>query len=252
MILRRRADVEVDKSTARWSPIAADRRHIEELSPKDMGVKYGAIIFDFDGTLYDFRHLARRLLRNDILDAFTMLAERKARRALLGSDLGSMARLRAELFYRMSIITGKKTEVLGEWYIEKYLPLFVTVLKKYYRARKNADCLLESLRVMGVKTAVLSDYPNIQDRLKAIGLEKELFDATLSAEEMGALKPCARPFIEAARLLGVSSSRCLVVGDRADTDGDGAKAAAMDFVHIGKEHLISWDDFSRCALLSAE
>lgn len=223
--------------------------------------KYKAIIFDYDGTLYDFRSLARHLLCCSPRDAFRMLAERKARRAMLGSDMGSMACLRSELFRRMSVITGKSADMLGEWYVEKYLPLLLKVLKKYYKARKNADCLLESLRVMGIKTAVLSDYPYIQDRLEAIGLDSNLFDATLSAEEMGALKPSARPFIEAAKVLGVPPNGCLVVGDRSDTDGDGARAAGMDFVRIERhgckkgedsDNPIPWDDFSRYALLSVE
>lgn len=235
--------------------------------------KYHAIIFDFDGTLYDFSALARRLILSSPPDALRMQCERKVRRAMLGSDMGSMASLRHELFRRMSVITGKKQEIIEKWYIERYLPLLLKVLKKHYSARNNADCLLESLRVMGIKTAVLSDYPDIQGRLDSIGLDKGLFDATLSAEEIGALKPCARPFLETARVLGVNPRECLVVGDRSDTDGDGARACNMDFIRIVTDKTILqkgsgkhksdnkskdaendipvlWDDFSRYVLLS--
>lgn len=237
------------------------------------GSKHRAIIFDFDGTLYDFHALSRRLVMSDPLNAFKMKAERVSRRALLGSDMGSMAALRSELFSRIAAVTKTKIKAIEEWYVEKYLPLTVKVLKKYYRARKNADCLMESLRAMGIKVVVLSDYPCVQDRLEAIGLDKDLFDVTLSTEDIGALKPCERPFLEVASALGVSPNACLVVGDRIDTDGDGARVSTMDFVRIAghkestvrqetressevcsveRDDAVLWDDFSSYALMSVE
>lgn len=231
---------------------------------KGVGARYRAIIFDFDGTLYEFHALARNLIMASPADALTMRCERRVRRAMLGSDMGSMEALRAEIFRRMASITGKKEENIAKWYVDRYMPLLLKVLRKHYKARKNADCLLENLRVMGVKTAVLSDYPSIKDRLDSIGLDSNLFNVMLSAEEIGALKPSPRPFLEVAKELGIEPGGCLVVGDRSDTDGDGARACGMDFIRIAteaetKKHnkdardaLIPWDDFSKYALVSVE
>jgi beta-phosphoglucomutase-like phosphatase (HAD superfamily) len=36
----------------------------------------------------------------------------------------------------------------------------------------------------------------------------------------------------AAQSLGVSAEQCLVIGDRDDTDGQAAKAAGMEFLHV--------------------
>ena len=90
--------------------------------------------------------------------------------------------------------------------------------------------------------------------MEAIGLNDRRI-GKWSAEEMGALKPSARPFIEVARAMGVEPAETLVIGDRADTDGAGAKAAGMGALLIeGKRaaaecgfDVRSWDDV--CKLL---
>lgn len=227
------------------------------------GERLGAAIFDFDGTLYDMRGLIPKIIMSSPLNALTMRAEREARRGMHGHDYGSADALRSDLFRRVAAITKRSADEVRSWYFGWYLPCIERILKKRFRARRNADCLMESLRVMGVKTAVLSDYPKIEERLEAIGLDSRNFDVILSAEDLGALKPCPRPFIETAKALGVPPCQCLVAGDRSDTDGDGARAAGMGFARIAsnrgnkprdayKDAGLDWDDFSRAILMAVE
>ncbi|AKI99049.1 HAD superfamily hydrolase (TIGR01509 family)/beta-phosphoglucomutase family hydrolase [Archangium gephyra] len=76
--------------------------------------------------------------------------------------------------------------------------------------------LLERLRAAGFRTAVVSASRNCEAVLRAAGLE-HLFDARVDGVEAGRLglpgKPAPDTFLEAARRLGVSPERAVVVED---------------------------------------
>ncbi|MBW2264536.1 MAG: HAD family hydrolase, partial [Deltaproteobacteria bacterium] len=92
----------------------------------------------------------------------------------------------------------------------------------------------------GLKTAVLSDYGRVAERVEALRLPVTLFDDLASAEDAGALKPSPLPFLMSARNLGLEPDQVLVVGDRDDMDGQGAMAAGMAFLRLG-----SWSRVAR-------
>ena len=72
-----------------------------------------------------------------------------------------------------------------------------------------------------------------EEKLYALGLSPDLFDAGVySASDLGGLKPCPVPFLKIAHAMGIDPSLITVVGDREDTDGDGAAAAGMNFRSI--------------------
>ncbi|MCL2825214.1 MAG: HAD-IA family hydrolase, partial [Polyangiaceae bacterium] len=99
------------------------------------------------------------------------------------------------------------------------------------RFRRNDLVLeLEAFRRSGGKTALVSDYP-ASEKLQALDVA-ELFDVVIANGEPGgpnALKPSPDGFRIAADKLGVDQSRCLVVGDRDDADGEAARRAGMGF-----------------------
>lgn len=194
-----------------------------------------AVIFDFDGTLYDFAHLPRNLILARPLDLFLMKAERVARREFKGRDLGAADVLLSEFTRRMSELSGKPSGQIREWYTRRYLQTMIRVLAKKYRARSGTAELFAQLHEKGIKIAVFSDYPCVRERMEAVGLGSEvqaLCGAICSAQEKGALKPAPRPFLEIAAELGAEPRHCLVVGDRADTDGEGAHLSGMQFTQI--------------------
>jgi FMN phosphatase YigB (HAD superfamily) len=89
---------------------------------------------------------------------------------------------------------------------------------------------IRGFRERGGKTALVSDYP-AQRKLEAAGLV-DLFDTVVASGEPGGpsrLKPDPEGYLSAARNLGVAPERCLVIGDRDDTDGQAARGAQMAF-----------------------
>jgi FMN phosphatase YigB (HAD superfamily) len=85
----------------------------------------------------------------------------------------------------------------------------------------------------GGRTALVSDYPA---RQKLAALQSEnLFDIVVACGEPDGpteLKPSPQGYLLAAQRLGVEPSRCLVIGDRDDADGEAARRAGMDFWQV--------------------
>jgi FMN phosphatase YigB (HAD superfamily) len=206
-----------------------------------------ALIFDLDGTLYDTRGFARRLVLARPQEGFLMLAERRIRKGLAGADYDSAGAYYGEFFSRMSRAAGRSAEGLRNWYFDRYIPLMCGILKNYYRPRPGTAELFEWLAVGGFPFAVYSDYPRTAERLSALGLDPVLGAKLYGPEDFGAQKPAARPFLSIARDLGVPPDCTLVVGDRDDTDGAGAAAAGMAYIGIinhtkrGHSPSVSWE-----------
>lgn len=194
--------------------------------------RYKAFIFDFDGTLYDASNSALNLIMSRPQDLFRLRSERAARRLLCGKWFGNAAsydKEHASLMYR-----GKGFSSPGEalaWYKGVCIDNMIKVLSKKYRARPGAAGLFSLLKENGVKTCVVSDYIRTAERLSAIGLEG-CADFTVNSEELGGLKPALEVFAALSDILGCARGELLMVGDRNDTDGEGALKSGMDFVRI--------------------
>jgi FMN phosphatase YigB (HAD superfamily) len=207
-----------------------------------------ALIFDLDGTLYDTRGFARRLVLSRPREGFLMLADRKTRKGLIGRDYGSPEAYYGEFFSQMAQRTGKPAEILRAWYFDSYLPRMCGVLKRHYRPRPGTTELFASLAGRSFPFAVYSDYPLAGERLSALGLDPA-WGRRYGPEHFGAQKPAARPFLSIAAELGVPPGHTLVIGDRDDTDGAGAAAAGMAYIGITGEGTgaaagsgIRWED----------
>lgn len=190
-------------------------------------------IFDFDNTLYDGHRYALRLVFANLMHALRCKAERNVRHKLAGQDFHNAQALRQELVTLLAQASHISATKAKSWYEGKYLPSMLAILKKHYDARPGAIDLLKRLISEGKTVCVLSDYSNTAARLAAIGIADPHIHA-FSAEEMGALKPAPRPFVEIAKQFNTDPSDTLVIGDRDDTDGEGARAAFMDYVIIDK------------------
>lgn len=198
--------------------------------------KFKAVIFDFDGTLYDNSGIGKALVFSAPLDMFKIRADRIARKRLWGCDENSQEKFDEIFFERASKFAHVSSKKYKKWYEERYQKIFLNALKKKrFRARPNVEKIFSSLCESGAKIAIFSDYKNVRERMLAIGIPEksmELCAGFFSAPEFGCLKPAPRGFLQVAGNLGVAPKQCLVVGDRADTDGQGALHAGMNFIQI--------------------
>ncbi|WP_326595960.1 HAD family hydrolase [Streptomyces sp. NBC_01803] len=176
-----------------------------------------ALIADWDGTLVDsqplnFRGLAAALApRGLVLDQGWYRARLGTSVADLLVELGSTAPV------------GDVLEACGQYIISE-----VTSLRAY----TNVVALVEAARAAGLRTAIASGGagPVVRAGLVATGLA-ELFEVVVTREDAEWGKPAPDLFLEAARRLGVTPARCVVIED-AEEGIAAAVAAGMRVVDV--------------------
>ena len=198
--------------------------------------RYKAFVFDFDGTLYDYKHLKINVIKNRPMDFFNVKAEGDVRRELKGKWFGSAQAFRSE---QLRLLRSKRgfpsDESALAWY-DDFVSGMIDVLTAKYTARPFARPLLRLLKEAGKTVAVFSDYWRVKERMEAIGLGCEAQDGTVdfmtSGEELGGLKPAREAFLAVANMASCLPAEVVVFGDREDTDGAGASSAGMGFVKV--------------------
>jgi FMN phosphatase YigB (HAD superfamily) len=209
----------------------------------------GGLILDLDGTLFDSKNIALRLILGRPFDMFLMRSERRVRRLFAGRVYDSAESYYEAFFGELSKRTRRSAFSAQMWYFKTYIPLMVHILKRYYRPRPGTAELLAALnsghnrRGQKIPFAVYSDYPMTAERFNALGLEPGPLGRLYGPEDFGAQKPAAAPFLRIARDLGCAPQNILVAGDRDDTDGAGAAAAGMAYLKINAG---TWESF--CAM----
>ena len=202
------------------------------------------MLFDLDGTLYKKPVLLEFLMAAMLIKDLRLLASvRSARDSLRGKQYENEDELLHALFFQLAKKTGGSPEEVSRWYDAKFFPSFIWILKHWAEVRPGLTGLLHGLMKKNIKIGVLSDFARINERLEALRISPELFDDLLAAEETGCLKPSPRPFLRSAQNLGVPPKQLLVVGDRQDLDGQGAKAAGMPFIGIARNRNCSFENF---------
>ncbi|MBR6304634.1 MAG: HAD family hydrolase [Paludibacteraceae bacterium] len=190
------------------------------------------VIFDLDGTMYDKRGLAARMVSRLWWSLPLLAAERFARRNAHYVQFAS-----EEEFFRFFFITMSRGHWWGpriaeKWYHMVYLPTMVRMIHRYHHIRPQVLELLRVCRKKQLQMAIYSDYGSVIEKLEALDIDPAQFDLVISAPELGALKPsepCARRVLE---MLGAKPETTLFVGDREDKDGASAKAVGARFLLI--------------------
>ena len=219
---------------------------------------FKAVIFDFDGTLYDNTGIAKGLLLPRLHRFFFMKAERRARAFFKGRDFETPENFKKDYYELAAKTAFCSPKVFGEWYEKRYLRYMEKVLShKRFAAHSKIYEVFKALSGSGTKIALYSDYNLIKERALSCGVKQEALDLCerfYSSETLGCLKPAPRGFLQIAADLGTRPKDCLVVGDRDDTDGFGARLTEMQFVQIKTRRpkdvlhfnhpVMSWDDFA--------
>jgi len=194
-----------------------------------------ACLVDLDGTLY--WQLPVRLAMACELALFgrrdiRLIARfRREQEALRNLDVEQTCPYQTQLERTTQALQGDATQIqaaVKRWMEErpgKWLWLW---------RRRSLLTRLAAFQQAGGKTALVSDYPA---RRKLAALDAQhLFDIVIACGEPGGpsqLKPSPQGYLLAAERLEVDPRRCLVIGDRADADGEAARRAGMQFWRVG-------------------
>jgi HAD superfamily hydrolase (TIGR01549 family) len=187
------------------------------------------IVFDLDGTLYNKRGLSLRMVLHAPMDIRKMQAERATRASMKGMWLGDEKHFYETFFQRMAARMHCSATAAEQWYNQRYMPLMVKMIGKYQPLSEWVMPFIAECKEKGVKMVVLSDYEYAEEKLRALGLNPELFDWVASAPLLGGLKPAPELMYIITERMGVAPQDCLVIGDRDDTDGEMARRTGAQF-----------------------
>ena len=196
------------------------------------------MLFDLDGTLYRQApmraFMALELMTLAIRRPFgaprqlrALKEYRRAQETLRTGQATAAGQLEMAV-ERSGVPAEELSALVNEWMLErplKYLPMC--------RAT-GLDGLMNLLERRALPLGLFSDYP-AAGKLRALGLASRFQIALCSTDpDIGAFKPNPRGFEVACARLGLPPSEVLMVGDRAEVDGEGARAAGMPCVIVGR------------------
>lgn len=199
-----------------------------------------AMLIDLDDTLYDY-HPAEQVARRWVLDQLALAlgaspeavrrlwtVSREAVKLRVGPRGASHSRL---LYLHEAIHRAGRLDLLGQ--VRVWERGFWRTFLANAKLRDGARELLLGWRRCGRRVALVSDLTlEIQlwklEHFDLLGL----FDAVVVSEEVETDKPGDAIFRLAAERLGVPLSCCLVVGDSAERDVEGAKRLGLPYVWI--------------------
>jgi putative hydrolase of the HAD superfamily len=198
-----------------------------------------AVLFDFGGTLYDYRCLepAEReslvtLLRWGGCEAETrdvQAAYREALRRVFRDYLKRHFYLHRDLFRDAAVAMAETFGVKPtEEHLERYRALQWSLHERCFTLREGARETLDELGRRGLYLGVVSNID--EDQLAHLGKLARLhehFDSVLSSERAASCKPDAAIFEQALRSAGCAPGEAVFVGDSLDQDIAGALRAGL-------------------------
>lgn len=190
------------------------------------------VVLDLDGTLYDKRGLARRMVRHLWWCLPLLLAERMARNEMHKVQYSSEQEFFDAFFTEMARGHWWSPDRAARWYHKVYLPVMIRLIARYHAPRPEVMTLIDMCKERGVRMAIYSDYGCVEQKLSALGIDASPFELMVSAPELGALKPsepCARQVLER---LHADPKTTLFVGDRDEKDGASARSVGARFLLV--------------------
>jgi HAD superfamily hydrolase (TIGR01509 family) len=185
-----------------------------------------AVLFDWTNTLVEWTWD----------DELLAEGHRKAL-AAVGSDADPAAfteRYRELVLPRAGVPYAELLRELGIEDTDRFIDAEHEVWQPAHAVLGSAQALLDSLRSRGVKTGVVANaWPEparlLRADAEAYGLAPFL-DVLVFSDEVGSRKPAPEPFLAALGALGVDPTAAMYVGDRLDTDVQGAADVGMTTV----------------------
>lgn len=188
-----------------------------------------AIVFDLDGTLYRKPLMKWHMMMGELFHWGMLAAERLSRKRMAGRHFPSEEAFYDAFFEEMAKRHKYTAATARRWYETHYMPMMVHTLRRCYHAEPWALDIIRICKEKGLQVAVYSDYGFVEQKLLALDIDPSLFVFTVCGPQLGGLKPCKESMEEVLRRLGVEAGRCLMIGDRDDTDGGSARAVGAQF-----------------------
>jgi pyrophosphatase PpaX len=165
-----------------------------------IGRRYGAVLFDLDGTLIDSAEL--------IMTAFEATVQANLHRTIdRTAILGMWSRPIRE---RFRALAPDRDEVLAQDYLRRYLALH----DRYARLFPGVADVLEALRVRGYAMGIVTSKRRATTEAAVSGFHLDRWcTVIITDEDVTRHKPDPEPVRAAASLLGVSVAEALMVGD---------------------------------------
>lgn len=203
-----------------------------------------AVLFDFGGTLYDYRDLRRG--GQESLEAFVgwhgQAAEPRDVEAAYRQALRKVFwdYLPRRFYYHRDMFRDALVEMARELgfdvedaLVDRYRRLQWELQERDFRLRAGVLRTLEALRDRGLHVGMVSniDQDHLEHLVQVAGIE-EHFDSLLSSEAVRSCKPDQRFFRRALQRAGCEAAAALFVGDSLPQDIAGANQAGMRSVLI--------------------
>jgi HAD superfamily hydrolase (TIGR01549 family) len=198
------------------------------------------IIFDLDGTLYPMTKRFKPLfalfsLPHPLRLPKYMKLRDKFRGEARESGDAIMGEINVAIENEFGISSG------SDWQEREFYPAFFSALKTQPK-RPGVNKLLAELKEKGYRLVVLSDFGKVRERLSALSIDTAPFELLLSSEELGGFKPNKLPFEKTVEKLGLPVESILMVGDRDETDGEGAEKVGMPFLKVPGKTNEGWNE----------
>ena len=218
---------------------------IQGISAKLCQMKFKAVLFDIDGTLYDNKDVLWPGIPLILKHWPMLLSFRKVRHYLhqhvnAAIDAGmDFVSFQADLQARMRKKHESREKML-QWRA-RFIADFDQIFNHVGPVPYVVD-MLKFCQGKGVKMGLLSDFP-LCKKIERLGLSG-YWNVRLSTEDCGALKPSPRGFLDAARQIGEEPQDILFVGNSYKYDVLGARGAGMRTAHyVKKKNPSSQADF---------
>lgn len=201
-----------------------------------------AIVFDLDGTLYDYdpAHAAGfAAVTAYAVERFGLTPEdfralhREGDRVLRAHAGESVAAIHSRLL-RYQLMC----ELLGQpiTHAPRMAEAYWTAFLREVKPEPGTRETLLRLRKLGYRVGVGTNMTagRQYEKLELLGL-LEVLDFLVTSEEVSVEKPDARLFALCAQKAGCEAARCLFVGDDAEKDVWGAQRAGMQTVYLARK-----------------
>jgi putative hydrolase of the HAD superfamily len=193
-----------------------------------MGLKFSAVGFDLDGTLYPNYRLNIRLLPFLCRHWRLVAALGKARKIIRQEQEQSPSTILSDFHAHQARLVANLLNARPEQMKEKIDRLVYRGWEGHFssiRLYPHVHEVLNDLRLAGLKLGLLSDFPPLI-KLKNLGLD-DYWDIVLCSEDTGTIKPALAAFNELSEGLKCPPEQILYVGNSRRYDVAGARRAGM-------------------------